>query len=194
MVRAPSLYVRRASQPTDVELRDADPLRDAGACAAIYEPYVTGSPASFEYDAPSPEEISRRIASAHVWLVADAGEGPVGFAYGSRHRDRSAYAWAADVSVYIHRDHHRRGLGRLLYARLFERLRTIGLWTLCAGITEPNAASTGLHGSMGFELVGVYRRIGWKDGSWHDVSWWQLDLRPGEPGPPPPLAREPTSG
>jgi L-amino acid N-acyltransferase YncA len=65
------------------------------------------------------------------------------------------------------------------------------VWTVCAGVTEPNPASTGLHRTMGFVHVGTYRRIGWKQGAWRDVSWWQLDLRPGEPGSPAELRDRP---
>ena len=108
--------------------------------------------------------------------------------------ERAAYRWAADVAVYIRPEHHGAGVGRELYTRLFDRLRELGLWTLCAGITQPNDASNGLHRSMGFTPVGTYRRIGWKAGAWHDVQWWQLDLRPGEPGPPPePGGGQPTA-
>jgi L-amino acid N-acyltransferase YncA len=170
-----------------VRVRDADAGRDAQACAAIYAPYVTDSVISFEDQVPSTLEMRRRIAGAHVWLLAEIDDRPVGYAYGSTHRERSAYRWAADVAIYIDRDHHRAGLGRALYTRLFERLRDLGLWTVCAGITQPNDASNGLHLAMGFLLVGTYRRIGWKQGAWHDVSWFQLDLHPGEPGPPPEL-------
>ncbi len=168
-----------------MRVRDADPTRDAEACAAIYAPYVTDSFISFEELAPAADEIGRRIAAAYAWLIAEGEDGrPVGYAYGARHRERSAYRWAADVAIYIDRDHHRAGVGRALYAPLLERLRDMGLWTLCAGVTEPNPASVGLHRAMGFVEVGSFRRIGWKQGAWRDVSWWQLDLRPGEPGPP----------
>ncbi len=167
-----------------LRLRDADPERDAATCAAIYAPYVTGSVISFEKEVPSTEEMRRRIARAHVWLLAESEGLSLGYAYGSAHRERSAYRWAADVAIYIARGHHRAGVGRALYTQLFERLREIGLWTVCAGVTQPNAASNGLHEAMGFVSVGTYRRIGWKQGGWHDVSWFQLDLHPGEPGPP----------
>ncbi len=86
--------------------------------------------------------------------------------------------------MYVDASHQRRGVGRALYTELFEQLRTIGLWTLCAGVTQPNDASNALHRRMGFIPVGTYRRIGGKMGAWHDVQWWQLDLRPGKPGPP----------
>jgi L-amino acid N-acyltransferase YncA len=166
--------------------RDADPQRDAEACAAIYAPYVSDSVASFEEVPPTVREMSARIASSHVWLLAEAeAEGMVvGYAYASPHRERAAYRWAADVAVYIDSAHHRVGVGQELYTQLFERLEAIGLWTLCAGITQPNEASNGLHREMGFVPIGTYRRIGWKAGAWHDVQWWQLDLRPEEPGPP----------
>jgi L-amino acid N-acyltransferase YncA len=165
-------------------IRNADPEVDAAACAAIYGPYVEQTVASFEARAPSAAEMSERIGSAFAWLLAEDERGPLGYAYGSVHRDRAAYRWAADVAVYIGAEHHRRGVGRALYAELFEQLTSLGLWALCAGITLPNAASCGLHSTMGFVPVGTFRRIGWKAGAWHDVQWWQLDLRPGEPGPP----------
>jgi L-amino acid N-acyltransferase YncA len=165
-------------------IRDADPEHDASACAAIYGPYVSGSVVSFEERPPTTEEMASRIRAAYAWVVAEHEVVSLGYAYGSRHRDRAAYRWAADVAVYINPDHHRSGIGRALYTDLFERLRAVGLWTLCAGITQPNEASNGLHRAMGFVPVGTYRRIGWKAGAWHDVQWWQLDLHPGEPGPP----------
>ena len=165
-------------------IRDADPQRDASACAAIYRPYVSDSVVSFETQPPTGEEMAGRIGAAHAWVLAEHEDIALGYAYGSPHRERAAYRWAADVTVYIDPDHHRSGIGRALYTGLFERLQTIGVWTLCAGITQPNEASNGLHRTMGFVPVGTYRRIGWKAGAWHDVQWWQLDLRPGEPGPP----------
>jgi L-amino acid N-acyltransferase YncA len=165
-------------------IRNADPELDAAACAAIYAPYVSESVASFEARPPTERDLSDRIRTAHAWVLAEIDGVTVGYAYASSHNERAAYRWAADVAVYIDADHHRSGVGRGLYARLFEQLRSIGLWTLCAGITQPNDASNALHRAMGFVPVGTYRRIGWKAGAWHDVLWLQRDLRPGEPGPP----------
>jgi L-amino acid N-acyltransferase YncA len=169
-----------------LHIRDCHHERDAQACADIYAPYVLETAISFEERPPSAATISERILAAHAWLVAEVEGRPIGYAYGSRHQERAAYRWAADVAVYIDRDHHRAGVGRALYTQLFERLRAAGVWTLCAGVTQPNAGSDGLHRAMGFQEVGVYRRIGWKLGAWRDVRWWQLDLRPGEEGPPAP--------
>lgn len=159
---------------------------DAAACAAIYAPYVLDSIASFEESPPDAAEVASRMASAWCWLVAETPDRVVGYAYGSPHRTRAAYRWAADVAVYVDPSVHRRGIGRALYSELFPRLRDCGIWTLCAGIAEPNPSSTALHVSVGFERLGTYRRIGWKAGAWHDVTWYQLHLRrdaarPGEP-------------
>jgi L-amino acid N-acyltransferase YncA len=163
-----------------LEIRPAT-IADAAACAAVYAPYVTDSCISFEYEPPSAEEFAARIAGAHGWLVAEDDGEVVGYAYGSRHRERAAYDWAADVAIYSAATHHGRGMGRALYEALFELLRSRGLRTLCAGVALPNDASDGLHRALGFEEVGVYRRIGWKFGCWHDVRWWQLQLGDGAP-------------
>jgi len=170
-------------------LRHADPDRDARACAAIYAPYVLDSAISFEHDPPDQSAIAERISSisaTHPWLVVEIDDRVSGFAYAAPHRSRAAYRWAADVTVYVDAAHQRRGLGRMLYGALFGLLRRQRLTTACAGITLPNEASVGLHESMGFLPIGVYRRIGYKAGAWRDVGWWQLELMtPGESGDPP---------
>jgi L-amino acid N-acyltransferase YncA len=168
----------------EVTVRAADPELDAAASAAIYAPYVINTVISFEEVAPSPAQIADRMRAAQVWLVAETDGAVVGFAYGSRHHERAAYRWAADVAIYVSGEHQGQGVGRALYGQLIERLAAAGLRTLCAGVTQPNAASNGLHEALGFEPVGTYRRIGWKNGSWHDVRWFQLDLRPGDQSPP----------
>jgi phosphinothricin acetyltransferase len=129
--------------------------------------------------------MAERIRSAHEWLVAERDGAVVGYAYGGTHRSRAAYRWTVEVSAYIDRAAQRAGLGRLLYADLFERLRARGFRLLVAGITLPNEPSVGLHEAMGFELVGVYKNVGYKAGRWWDVGWWQLDLgAPTNLGPP----------
>lgn len=176
-------------------IRDADPARDGAGCAAVYAPFVQDGAASFEERAPGPEEFAQRIermSKTHPWLVAEDGEGVIGFAYGCPHRERAAYRWAADVSVYVAPAHQRRGIGRALYGSLLPLLVHQGLHVACAGITLPNEASIALHESLGFTLVGVFRRIGFKLGRWWDVGWWALELQrpeaPGEPSGPVRLA------
>lgn len=162
-------------------IRHADPDRDAAACAAIYGPYVRDTVISLEEIAPDERELAeriRRISLTHPWLVAELDGAVAGFAYGSQHRERAAYRWAADVAVYLDRSHRRRGIGRALYGALLALLERQGIRIACAGITLPNDASVALHKACGFEPVGVYRRIGWKAGTWRDVGWWQLELAP----------------
>lgn len=162
---------------------------DAAAVAGIYGPVVAETAISFEIDPPSTDEMAGRIASTlrfAPWLVWVRGGAVVGYAYATRHRERAAYRWAVDVGVYIGRDHRRSGIGRALYRSLFALLRLQGFYVAHAGIALPNAASVGLHESLGFRAVGVYRNVGYKQGAWRDVGWWQLALRDaeGEPSQP----------
>ncbi len=178
-------------------IRPADPARDAAACAAIYAPSVESTPISFELVPPDPAEFARRIAkysATHQFLVAEAEGEVVGYAYACPWEERAAYRWAVESSVYVDVGHHGEGIGRALYAELFDRLRAQGFRTVVAGITLPNPASIALHEGLGFEPIGSLRSIGWKGDSWHDVGYWQLDLAPpgegtpAEPSPPGPTA------
>ena len=172
-------------------IRPADPQRDGAACAAIYAPSVESTPTSFELVPPDAAEFARRIskyAATHQFLVAEDGGEVVGYAYACRWGERAAYDWSVETSVYVAAGRHRRGIGRALYAELFERLRAQGFRTAVARITLPNPASIALHEGIGFAPIGTLRDIGWKVGAWRDVGYWQLDLRPaGENAPDPPL-------
>lgn len=172
----------------ELTIRDADPARDAGACAAIYAPHVEGSPVSFEEQAPDAAEMAARIeryGASHAWLVAEREAEVVGYAYATAFNERPAYRWSASVSVYVADEARGAGVGRALYEALFERLRERGFRMACAGITLPNEASARLHESLGFGQVGINREIGWKQGAWRDVGWYQLELAPTGEGPPP---------
>jgi phosphinothricin acetyltransferase len=164
---------------------------DAGAIAEIYRPFCEATTVSFENEAPSAAEMAERIEATSErfpWLVLDDGGALGGYAYGSRHRERAAYGWAVDVTVYVAPTHRRRGVGRALYTSLFELLRLLGYFKAYAGITLPNPSSVGLHEAMGFELVGVYKGVGYKLGAWRDVAHYQRALQPErqEPAPPRP--------
>jgi L-amino acid N-acyltransferase YncA len=169
-----------------VTVRDATP-DDAAACRDVYAPYVTGSAVSFEAEPPTGAEMARRIAAAqerHAWLVLEDGGAVRGFAYGGPFMSREAYRWSCAVSVYLEPGRRRTGAGRSLYEALFERLAARGYRVALAGVALPNDASLGLHRALGFEPAGTYRRVGFKDGAWHDVAWLQRDLGPGPRGTP----------
>ncbi len=173
------------SSPT---IREADPGRDAAACAAIYAPSVEAAPTSFEERAPDAAEMAARMASyaaTHAWLVAEDGGEVVGYAYACPYMQRPAYRWTASVSVYVAAGRTGQGVGRALYEELFARLRRRGFRMACAGITLPNPASVALHERLGFVQTGVNREVGWKLGAWRDVGSFQLELAPAPPGPPP---------
>lgn len=154
---------------------------DAQAIAAIYHPVVESTVISFETLPPDRAEIARRIVATtrlYPWLVCELGDTVAGYAYATQHRNRAAYRWSVDTSVYIDSNHRRSGVGRGLYASLFKVLEAQGFFNAYAGITLPNAASVALHEAAGFRRLGVYERVGYKLGAWHDVGWWQLALRP----------------
>lgn len=172
----------------ELTIRDADPRRDAAACAEIYAPHVEDGVASFEERAPDTPELAARIeryGGSHAWLVAEREGRVVGYAFATPFKERPAYRWSTNVSVYVAEEARGSGVGRALYGALFDRLRERGFRMAVAGITLPNEASVGLHESLGFELVGVNREIGWKQGAWRDVGWYQLELVPAPEGPPP---------
>jgi L-amino acid N-acyltransferase YncA len=156
-----------------IELSDAKAVRD------IYAPFVTDSATSFETEPPDTAAIQQRIRDLTVqypWLVFETEGKVLGYAYASSHRARKAYQWCVEVSVYVHEKARQCGVGRALYLSLFEVLRRQGYATAYGGITLPNPASVGLHESLGFTTIGVYSRVGYKFGQWHDVIWLQLRL------------------
>jgi L-amino acid N-acyltransferase YncA len=158
---------------------DADQIHD------IYAPYCA-TPISFELRAPSSDEMRQRmerILTKYPWLVCADGAEIMGYVYASAHRERAAYRWSVDTTVYIKQKRHRQGLGRALYGTLFSILRLQGYINAYAGITLPNSASVRLHEAMGFEPIGVYRHVGYKCDLWHDVGWYQKLLQPLPPVP-----------
>jgi phosphinothricin acetyltransferase len=159
---------------------------DAEACLEIYRPLVEKTAVSFELEAPDSAGMRRRIAATlrtHPWLVADTGGGITGYAHAGAFRHRPAYRWTCETTVYVRERDRGRGIGRALYASLLACLDLQGYRAQVAVITLPNPASIALHRSLGFGPVGVFRRVGWKLGRWHDTEWFERNCGEGPPGP-----------
>lgn len=166
---------------------------DAAAMRAIYVPFVTETTVSAEYDAPSQEEFCRRIRTFTAqlpWLVCEIDGKIAGYAYASPHRDRAAYQWSVETSIYVSPDFHRCGVARALYEALFELLRMQGYYNIYVGITSPNERSMKFHKAMGFIISGAYQNSMYKFGGWRDVLWMGKTLREheGEPQPTVPFS------
>ena len=159
---------------------------DAPAVLEIYGPFCEDSPISFETERPSVSEIEgriRKIVERFPWLICENENEVLGYAYAGPHRGRAAYRWSVDVAIYISRKCRAQGFGTALYTVLFELLRIQGYFKAYAGITLPNPASVRLHQRLGFEPVAIYKKVGYKAGAWHDVSWWDLILQPTDSPP-----------
>lgn len=164
-----------------IAIRAAQP-DDAAAIAAIYAPYVLGGTVSFETDAPDARQMRARMAAGnglYPWMVATNGEpegGVMAYAYAGPFRDRPAYRYVVETSIYVAGPLQRQGAGRLLYEALIDTLRAQGFTQAIAAISLPNDGSIGLHESVGFRRAGVYREVGFKHGQWVDVGFWQCEL------------------
>jgi L-amino acid N-acyltransferase YncA len=164
-----------------IAIRPARP-EDAAAIAAIYAPYVLTGTVSFETEAPDSRAMRSRMAASdglYPWIVAtngDAEGGVLGYAYATRFRDRPAYRYVVETSIYVAGASQMQGAGRLLYQALIDTLRAQGFTQAMGAIALPNDASIHLHESVGFRRAGVYRQVGYKQGRWVDVGLWQCAL------------------
>ena len=184
-----------ARRPFSVRLATRD---DGAACAAIYRPYVERTPVSFELRPPAAEEMAARIERTlerTPWMVVEVDGIVRAYAYGSRHRERAAYDWTVETTVYVDEAFRGRGLGRAAMAALLDILRRQGFHLVVAGVTTPNPGSIALHRALGFERIGGFDAIGWKRGAWHGVDWFGLELGPRSEAPRPivPLAEAVTA-
>lgn len=161
-----------------ITIRSAVPA-DGEALSRIYAPYVDGVATSFEETAPDGAEMARRVDATipdYPWLLAEADEQVLGYAYAGSFRARAAYAKTVESSVYLDPGARGQRVGTRLMKALLEDLRLRGFHRVIAGATLPNDASTALHQSLGFAFVGVFHEVGYKLGTWHDVGFWELGL------------------
>ena len=149
---------------------------DAEGCLAVYAPYVLSSAVSFETKPPSVEEFRRRIESIsaqYPYIVCLEAGRVIGYAYAHRHKERAAYQWNAELSVYVDKTRFRGGVGKALYGALMEILKKQNIRNVYGGVTSPNVNSEKLHEFFGFQKLGTYHRTGYKCGAWHDVTWFE---------------------
>ncbi len=162
-------------------------LSDAPALLAIYAQSIR-TPVTFEYELPSLEEFQERIrdiSACYPYLVLEEDGAVLGYAYAHRLRERAAFGWAAELSVYLDDSAQGRGLGTALYTILLELLRRQGVQAVYGCITSPNPASVALHEKLGFRYCGAFHRAGYKDGQWWDVLWYEKQIGSGQTPPPP---------
>ena len=179
-----------------VLIRFAGP-EDAEALAAIYAPYVENTAITFEYVPPAPEEFRRRmegILRRYPYLAAEEEGELLGYCYAAPYKGRAAYDWAAETSIYVRRDVHRRGLGKRLYAVLEDLLRAQGIRDMLACIALPEREdeyltldSVRFHTALGFREIARFRNIGNKFGRWYHMVWMDKVLGEHEPDPAPVL-------
>lgn len=154
---------------------------DVPAMLAIYGEFVKNTAVSFEYQVPGEAEFTERLHShiaQYPWLVYEENHRVLGYAYAGRAFERAAYAWNAEISCYLAPQIRRRGIGRELYARIEEILRTQGVRKVFAVITSANDASLAFHRAIGYHDAARFSEVGYKLGRWYDVLWLEKRLCP----------------
>jgi L-amino acid N-acyltransferase YncA len=170
-------------------IRIATP-NDAAQILAIYAPYVQNTSITFETTVPTLPVFAARIASYlenWPWLVWEEKGEIGGYAYASRYRERTAYQWSVEVSVYIHNHYFNKGIAAKLYHSLFNILKKQGFRNVYAVINLPNEPSIRLHEKLGFHWFATYENVGYKLGRWKNVGWWRLVIQNFDNEPPTPI-------
>jgi L-amino acid N-acyltransferase YncA len=163
---------------------------DSEPILKIYAPYIENTSHTFETEVPSVDSFKERISSYlqnWPWLVCEIDGVIAGYAYGSRHRERVAYQWSVESSVYVHDDYQRMSVARALYTALIDILKLQRFRNLYAVINLPNDKSVSFHEKSGFEYFATYKNVGYKLGRWKNVGWWQLQLNEYSMEPEPPV-------
>ncbi len=171
---------------------------DAEALCAIYAPYVEETAITFEYEVPSVGEFAGRIGqfgATYPFLLAERvdGEGRevLGYAYAHPYYGRAAYAWCAEVSIYLRRDARGLGVGTRLYAALERALKEMGVLKLYACVVvaadgDPYVPPTSVafHEARGYRAIGRFTDCGYKFGRWYDTVWMEKALGRCDAAPP----------
>ncbi|GAA0888284.1 GNAT family N-acetyltransferase [Rhodanobacter soli] len=160
---------------------------DAAAIHAIYAPSIISGVATFETELPGVDAMRERLRARlqhYPWLVWEGAGEVLAYAYAGRFRERAAYDWIAETSIYVRADAQRRGIARRLYGVLLDVMRLQGITQAVGVITLPGTVSVTMHEAMGFTPAGVWRQCGYKLGQWWDVGVWQKELQPATIPPP----------
>ena len=165
-----------------MKIREAIPS-DAGAMLAIYAPYVQQTAITFEYDVPTLDDFRQRlqkVQSRFPWVVAEEDGRIVGYAYASAFKERAAYQWAVETSIYVDQSMKRCGIGRQLHEALEQRLKAQGILNMNACIsfieTEDEYLtldSVRFHEQLGYNKVAHFHLCGKKFGRWYDMIWME---------------------
>lgn len=152
---------------------------DAKQLINIYKPYVETNVISFEYETPSIETFKQRIRGTkekYPYLVAVEKETVLGYAYAHDYNDREAYQWTVEISIYLSKSAQGKGIGQKLYESLENYLMRQNVVNLMVCITETNLNSLAFHQHLGYEIVGQFKKVGFKSNKWLDIYWLQKQL------------------
>lgn len=152
-------------------------IKDARAVCGIYNYYVKNTVTTFEEAPVSIREMENRIrdiSAQFKWFVWEEGGELTGYAYMHKWKDRTAYRFAVEDSIYLKHGHEGKGIGKKLLAALLESLEKTNIHTVVAGITVPNERSAALHEQFGFKKIAQFPEIGYKLDRWLDVGYWVL--------------------
>lgn len=163
-------------------------VADAAELVSIYAPYVQETAVTYEYEVPSVEEFQGRIANTtknYPYLAAVEDGVILGYAYASAFHPRAAFRWTAEVTVYLRKEAHGRGIGRMLYEKLEEILKKQNVQTAVALIADPNPESVAFHEKMGYAVAGRLTNCAYKLGQWRGMYYMEKSLGEygGEPKP-----------
>ncbi len=186
-----------STQAKEIQIRTAR-VQDAGKLLEIYTPYVEKTAITFEYEVPEIEEFERRIKNTlerYPYLIVCQGDEALGYAYTGAFVGRAAYAWAAEVSIYLKEDKRRMGIGRKLYEALeaISKIQHILSLNACIGYPEAEDAyltknSVQFHAHMGYSMVGEFHKCGYKFGNWYNMVWMEKEIGAHDSHPAPVIA------
>ena len=161
-------------QVRTVTLNDVQELLD------IYSYYVLNTTITFEYDTPSINEFTQRIqkiTQKYPYLVATLDDVIIGYAYATSYKERAAYDWSVETTVYVKETYQGIGVGKALYTHLEHALKEMNIVNMLACITYPNPKSIEFHTKFGFEQVGHFHKVGYKFTEWRDIVWMQKSIK-----------------